>query len=78
MLRILQYYVQKFYGQIMALLFNKKNIADFDIIVLQKLWRNTYLNTTFRPWKDLFERAYMNDPLTQVCLYLNKKIALAS
>lgn len=56
----------------------KKKFADFDLIALQEPWRNTYQNTTFHPRKDVFELAYMDDLLTRVCFYINKKIALAS
>ena len=57
---------------------DKSNVADFDVIALQEPWRNTYHNTTFHPRKDIFELAYMDDPLTRVCFYINKMIALAS
>lgn len=77
-LRILQYNIRKSYGQVMAPLFSEENIADFDISALQEPWKNTYQNTTFHPRKDAFELAYMDDPLTRVCFYINKKIALAS
>ena len=62
----------------MAPLFSEENVAEFDVIALQGPWRNTYHNTIFHPRKDIFELAYMDDLLTRVCFYINKKIALAS
>lgn len=62
----------------MAPLFSEENIVDFNIITLQKPWKNTYQNTTFYSRKNAFELAYIDNLLIQVYFYINKKIALAS
>lgn len=74
-LSILQYSVQKSYGQVMAPLFaDDAFISSFDIVAIQEPWRNTYQNTTHHPRKDLFALAYLDHPQTRVCFFISKRL----
>lgn len=74
-LSILQYNVRKSYGQVMAPLFaDVASVSTFDIIAIQKPWRNIYQNTTHHPQKDLFNLAYPDHPKTRMCFFGNKRL----
>lgn len=76
-LKILQQNVRKS-RPTMIELFEESEIIEYDIIALQEPWRRSDCNTTYHPAKSHFELLYLNSSQTRVCVYINKKIALAS
>ena len=73
-LRILQYNVQKSRDVVLASLFQDPGILEYDILAIQEPWRNPFINTSYHPLKTHFHLAYLGDPATRGCLYINKQI----
>lgn len=76
-LRLLQQNVKKS-RPTMIELFTKPETLEYGIIALQEPWRKLDCNTTYHPAKDHFELPYLNDKHIRVCMYISKKIDLAS
>ena len=73
-LRILQYNVQKSRDVVLASLFKDRRILEYDILAIQELWRNPFINTSYYPLKRHFHLTYLEDSSTRVCLYINKRL----
>ena len=71
---ILQYNVNNSKIQIMISLFEIENIDKYDILIIQKLWKNSFQNTINNKLKQQFELLYMSNEITKICLFVNKKI----
>ena len=74
-LSILQYNVNNSRIQIMISLFETKSIEKFDILIMQKSWKNSFQFTTNNRFSQQFELLYMLDAVTRVCMFVNKRIA---
>ena len=74
-LSILQYNVNNSKIQIMISLFETENIEKFDILIMQKSWKNSFQFTTNNKLSQQFELLYMLDAVTRMCMFVNKKIA---
>ena len=72
---ILQYNVNNSRTQIMISLFEIKDIENYDILVIQKSWKNSFQLTTNNKLSQQFELLYMSNAITKMCLFVNKKIA---
>ena len=72
---ILQYNVNNSKTQVMISMFETKNIAKYDILIIQKSWKNSFQSTTNNRFSQHFEFLYMSNAITRMCLFVNKKIA---
>jgi ribonuclease HI/exonuclease III len=72
-LKILQYNTQKS-REVMADLFTRHTIGDYDILAIQEPYRNPFQNTTYHPAKDRFHLLYFNSGDTRACMFINKRI----
>lgn len=72
-LKILQYNTQKS-REVMADLFTRHTIGDYDILAIQEPYRNPFQNTSYHPARDRFHLLYFNSRDTRTCIYVNKKI----
>ena len=72
---ILQYNVNNSRTQIMISLFEIKDIEDYDILIIQKFWKNSFQLTTNNRFSQQFELFYISNAITKMCLFVNKKIA---
>lgn len=59
---------------VLADLFQKPGISRYDILAIQEPWRNPFIDTTYHPLKSQFHLLYLADPMTRVCLFINKRI----
>ena len=74
-LSILQYNVNNSKTQIIISMFETKNIAKYDILIIQKFWKNSFQSTTNNKFSQHFEFLYMSNAITRMCLFVNKRIA---
>lgn len=77
-LSILQYNVNNSRTQVMIPLFESEGIAEYDILLIQEPWRNSFQPTTNNRLSQHFELHYMPSIATRVCLFINKRIALST
>ena len=73
-LSILQYNIRKGKDTNMVPLLNEQSIKNYDIIAIQKLWRNEYVHSTYNPRFSGFHLAYCKNVNIKVCFYINEKI----
>ena len=71
---ILQYNVNNSKIQIMISLFEFEDIENYDILIIQKFWKNSFQHTTNNKIEQQFELIYMSNAITRICLLINKKI----
>lgn len=71
--KILQYNTQKS-REVMAGLFTRHTIGDYDILAIQEPYRNPFQNTTYHPAKGRFHLLYFNSGDTRACIFINKRI----
>ncbi len=62
----------------MILLFKQQNTLLYDILAIQKPWKNPFQNTTNYRLSLYFELAYLSDRNTGVCFFINKRLALSA
>ena len=75
-LTILQYNVNNFKFKIIIFLFETKNIFDYDVLVIQKSWKNSFQNVINNKLNQYFDTYYMNNFKIKVCFFVNKHITL--
>ena len=73
-LRILQYNVQKSRDVVLASLFRDPKVLGYDILAIQEPWRNPFIAISYQPLKKYFQLTYLEDALTRVCFYINKRL----
>lgn len=73
-LKILQYNIRKGKDRTMVSLLEDPRIQDYDILAIQKPWRNTYVPTSYNPNNSGFHLAFSPEKDTRVCLYINNRI----
>lgn len=73
-LSIRQYNVRKSKNKVMASLLQDKKIIHYDILAIQKPWRNPFMNITHNPIPQHFELAYKDNRKMQVCFFINKHL----
>jgi hypothetical protein len=71
---ILQYNVRNERMRTMIFLLIDDNIQNFDVIVIQKLWRNFFVSITLNFNQSDFHLFYKFDEDTKVCFYINDKL----
>jgi hypothetical protein len=54
------------------------NIQDYDIIAIQKLWRNFFVSTTLSSSQNGFHLLYRLGRDIRVCFYVNDKLNIDS
>jgi hypothetical protein len=71
---ILQYNVRNERMRIMIFLLIDDNIQNFDVIAIQKLWRNFFVLITLSFNQNDFHLFYKLDENTKICFYVNDKL----
>jgi hypothetical protein len=71
---ILQYNVRNDRVIIMISMLVDNRIKNFDIIAIQKFWRNFFDSTTLSSSQNDFYLLYRSRENTKVCFYINEKI----
>ena len=74
---ILQYNVNNFRAKVMISLFESENIQQYDVLIIQESWRNSFQEITNNRLDQCFDLYYETRKNTRVCFYINKRIALA-
>lgn len=79
---ILQYNVHKFKDIIMAACLRDPEVKRFDIIAIQKSWKNAYTDTTHHPLKDshilvYFDPKEVKKDKIRMCMFVTKRIPIA-
>jgi endonuclease/exonuclease/phosphatase (EEP) superfamily protein YafD len=77
-IRILQYNVNKSRNKVLAGLMEDPRRKDFDIIVIQEPWRNTYDHTAYNPRASDFHLIDNKQARSRVSIYVNKEISIGS
>ena len=70
-LRILQYNVHKSRNKMIITLLNEKKIKNYDILIIQKLWR---FNENFKTYYSTNVDFTLTNNENKTCFYINKKI----
>ena len=73
---ILQYNVNNFKSKIIISMFEIDDILNYDILIIQKSWKNSYFNTINNKLNQYFDTYYMNNVKIKVCFFINKRIIL--
>lgn len=73
-LRILQYNVRKSRDFVLASLFQKSEVLDYDILAIQEPWRNPFIETSYHPLKTHFQLSYLADSGTRVYFISAKEL----
>lgn len=60
----------------MILFIEQQNTFLYDILTIQKPWKNLFQNTTNHRLFPYFELAYLSNQNIQVCFFINKRLAL--
>jgi hypothetical protein len=71
---ILQYNVRNERMRTMIFLLIDDNIQNFDVIAIQKLWRNIFVSITLNFNQSDFHLFYKFDENTRICFYVNDKL----
>ncbi len=71
---ILQYNVRNEKVRTMIFLLIDDNIQNFDVIVIQKFWRNFFVSITLNFNQSDFHLFYRLDKDTKICFYVNNKL----
>ena len=74
---ILQQNVRKFYTSMLKI-FDDVDNFKYDIIVIQKSWRNSQYNAICNSMLDRFEMLYYNVKIIKTIFFVNKNITLTS
>jgi hypothetical protein len=75
---ILQYNVRNEKMRTMIFLLIDDNIQNFDVIVIQKSWRNFFVSITLSFNQSDFYLFYKFDENTKICFYVNDKLNMNS
>ena len=75
-LTILQYNVNNFKSKIMISMFEIDDILNYDILIIQESWKNSYFNIINSKLNQYFDTYYMNDVKIKVYFFINKRIIL--
>ena len=73
-LLILQYNINNDRIKTMISLFENKKVQKYDILTIQKLWRNFIVFTFYNSSKSKFHLAYNSEKKTRICFYINKRL----
>jgi hypothetical protein len=58
----------------MIFLLTDNNIQNFDVIAIQKFWRNLFVSITLSFSQNNFHLLYKSDEDTRICFYVNDKL----
>ena len=73
-LAILQYNIRNDKDSIMISLLADPRILQYDVLAIQKSWRNAHVSTTYNSSRSGFHLAYKSGGDTRVCFYINSRI----
>jgi hypothetical protein len=71
---ILQYNIRNSKDDIMIFLLANSKIRDYDILTIQKSWRNACVFTSYNPFIVHFHLAYEEKDDVRVCFYINVRL----
>lgn len=71
---ILQYNIMKSRDQMMISFMKDWWTHEYNILSIQKPWRNRFMNTTYHSKKKYFELKYNDSSDTRVCFFINKRL----
>jgi hypothetical protein len=71
---ILQYNVKNSKNEIMIFLLANSQIKEYDILTIQKLWRNVCVSTSYNSFSTNFHLLYEMKKNVRVCFYVNTKL----
>ena len=71
---ILQYNVRNDRVSTMISLLTDFNIQNYDVIAIQKSWRNSSVSTSLSARRTEFHLLYRSEENTRVCFYVNERI----
>ena len=75
---MLQYNVNKLRLRVMISLFESDDIIiDYNILAMQKSWRNSFQTTINNKLSQYFNLHYQNVQNTRICFYINKRLSIA-
>jgi hypothetical protein len=77
-LSILQYNVRNSKNEIMISLLANSQIRKYDILTIQKLWRNVCVSTSYNSFSTDFHLLYEIKENVRVCFYVNTKLNVNS
>jgi hypothetical protein len=77
-LSILQYNVRNSKNEIMISLLANSQIRKYDILTIQKLWRNVCVSTSYNSFSTDFHLLYEMKENVRVCFYVNTKLNVNS
>ncbi len=77
-LSILQYNVKNSKNEIMISLLANSQIKEYDILTIQKLWRNVCVSTSYNSFSIDFHLLYEMKENVRVCFYVNTKLNVNS
>jgi hypothetical protein len=75
---ILQYNVRNERVRTMISLFVDKKIQDYDVIAIQKLWRNSFASISLSSSQNDFHLSYKSRNDIRICFYVNDQIDIES
>jgi hypothetical protein len=75
---ILQYNVRNEKIRTMISLFVDKNIQDYDVIAIQKFWRNLFASISLNRSQNDFHLLYKSRNDIRICFYVNDQINIES
>jgi hypothetical protein len=73
-LSILQYNVKNSKNEIMISLLTNSQIKEYDILTIQKFWRNVCVSTSYNSFSTNFHLLYEMKENVRVCFYVNTKL----
>jgi hypothetical protein len=73
-LSILQYNVKNSKNEIMISLLANSQIREYDILTIQKFWRNVCVSTSYNSFSTDFHLLYEMKENVRVCFYVNTKL----
>ena len=76
-LKVLQYNVQKSKDRVMVPLLDGPG-TPYDVIAIQEPWLSPYVETTYCPQSCPYHLVFPQDGRARTCLYINKRIPLAT
>jgi hypothetical protein len=73
-LSILQYNVKNSKNEIMISLLTNSQIREYDILTIQKFWRNVCVSTSYNSFSTNFHLLYEIKKNVRICFYVNTKL----
>ena len=73
-LKILQYNIRKEGDKILTPLIEDVRVKEYDILAIQEPWHNSFVRTSYNPYRSGFHLAFSEHAESRVCFYINTRI----